>query len=142
MIRNGVDFGRILNEKSTEILVLREMIKSTKSMVKAKDVDLVRLKRKLTDGGVLQAQMSHLEEEKINLEVAKAATAKSKNYGNFVSKQNSSLKHVKAGTSHPMKRQLAPLSNSGSAEKLRRDDRAEEQDPNSSILSREAPPVG
>jgi hypothetical protein len=32
--------------------------------------------------------MSHLEEEKINLEVAKAANAKSKNYGNFVSRQN------------------------------------------------------
>jgi hypothetical protein len=121
--------------------VLREMIKSTKSMVKAKDVDLVRLKRKLTDGGMLQPQMSHLEEEKINLEVAKAANAKSRNYGNFVSRQNVSLKQMKAGSSQGLKKQLSPISNSGSTDKLRKEEKQEEQDPNSSLLSKDAPPV-
>jgi chromosome segregation ATPase len=41
-----LEFGKVLSDKNTEILVLREMIKSTKAMVRAKDVDLARLKRK------------------------------------------------------------------------------------------------
>lgn len=41
------EFGKILSDKNTEIMVLREMIKSTKSMVRAKEVDLVRLKRRV-----------------------------------------------------------------------------------------------
>ena len=41
-----MEYGKVLSDKNTEILVLREMIKSTKSMVRAKDVDLARLKRR------------------------------------------------------------------------------------------------
>lgn len=36
----------MLNDKNTEIMVLKEMIKSTKAMVRAKDVDLARLRKK------------------------------------------------------------------------------------------------
>ena len=45
-LETEIEYGKALSDKHTEILVLREMIKSTKSMVRAKDVDLARLKRK------------------------------------------------------------------------------------------------
>ena len=44
---NDLEFGKVVADKNTEIMVLREMIKSTKSMVRAKDVDLARIKRKV-----------------------------------------------------------------------------------------------
>jgi hypothetical protein len=37
----------VLHERDTEIQVLKEMIYSTKSMMRAKEVDIGRLKRKL-----------------------------------------------------------------------------------------------
>ena len=37
----------LINERDTEIMVLKEMVRSTKSMVRAKEVDLQRTKKKL-----------------------------------------------------------------------------------------------
>ena len=36
-----------MNEKNTEIMVLKEMVRSTKALLRAKDVDIQRLKRKV-----------------------------------------------------------------------------------------------
>lgn len=42
-----IDFGGVLHEKETEILVLKEMVRSTKSMLRAKDIDISKLKKKI-----------------------------------------------------------------------------------------------
>ena len=42
-----VGYAQGLNEKNTEIMVLKEMVRSTKALLRAKDVDIQRLKRKV-----------------------------------------------------------------------------------------------
>lgn len=51
-----LDIGTMVNERDTEIMVLKEMVKSTKSMVRAKDVDISRLKRKLQNSSPEEPQ--------------------------------------------------------------------------------------
>lgn len=66
-------------EKNTEILVLREMVKSTKSMVRAKDVDLTRLKRKVLTSDTNMLMMNASEDERAALTTAKSSLSKPKN---------------------------------------------------------------
>ena len=65
----------MLNDKNTEIMVLKEMIKSTKAMVRAKDVDLLRLRKKFASQDFLALNLS---EEDRQLTALRSGLAKHK----------------------------------------------------------------
>lgn len=69
----------MLADKNTEILVLREMVKSTKSMVRAKDLDLSRLKRKAAGSEMNMMIMNASDDERAGLTTAKSSVLKPKN---------------------------------------------------------------
>lgn len=65
-------------EKNTEILVLKEMVKSTKSMVRAKDVDLTRLKRKAFASESSMLMHNASDDDRAALTTAKSSLSKTK----------------------------------------------------------------